>query len=197
MKSLVAAAALLFVPAGAMAQTTPTPTPTPAAAPVPAAAPAAAADPIPNVYDKALGTGWVTWSWAKTDRSVDTGSARMPIKVEAQGFQALYLHHAAFSTAPYRGITMLIQTVGGEAEVRVIGIVNGKPIPNGTKVGADGQPEPKMKVVKMVPGGWTKVQIPLEELGIGESTTIDGFWVQNNKSEPAPNLYVADIMLNR
>ena len=188
MKSLVAAAALLLVPAAAMTQSKP--------APAPATAPAAAADPIATVYDKALGTGWENWSWAKTELSADIGSAHMPIKVEAQGFQALYLHHAPFSAAPYRSITMLIQAVGGEAEVRVIGIVNGKPIPDGTKVGADGQPELKMKVLKVVPGGWTKVLIPLENLGIGESATIDGFWVQNNKNEPAPHLYVADIMLS-
>jgi hypothetical protein len=188
MKSLIAAAALLFVPAVALAQATP--------ASAPAGATAAAADPIATIYDKALGTGWENWSWAKTELSADIGSARKPIKVEAQGYQALDLHHAPFSAAPYRGITMLIQAVGGEAEVRVIGIVNGKPIANGTKVGADGQPELRMKVVKVVPGGWTKVQIPLAQLGIGEGATIDGFWVQNNKNEPAPNLYVADIMLN-
>lgn len=186
MKSLIVIAGLFFAPAAAMAQATP----------APAAAPAAAADPIATVYDKALGTGWENWSWAKTELSANTGSARMPIKVEAQGYQALYLHHAPFSAAPYRGISMLIQAVGGDAEVRVIAIANGKPIPDGAKIGADGQPEPKMKIIKVVPGGWTKILVPLGELGIGKGTMIDGFWVQNNKSEPAPHLYVADIMLN-
>jgi len=184
MKSLIAAA-LLFVPAAGTAQTAPAP------------APAAAADPIAAIYNKALGDGWQNWSWAKTELSVDTGSPRMPIKVEAEGYQALFLHHAPFSAAPYRGISMLIQAVGGEAEVRLIAIVNGKPIPDGAKVGADGQPQPRMKVIKVAPGGWTKVLVPLEELGVGKSTTIEGFWVQNNKGEPAPHLYVADIMLNK
>jgi len=183
MKSLIAAAALMFAPAAALGQTAP--------------APAAAADPIATIYDKALGDGWQNWSWAKTELSVDIGSARKPIKVEAEGYQALFLHHAPFSAAPYRGISMLIQTVGGEAEVRVLAIANGKPIPNGAKVGADGQPELKMKVIKVAPGGWTKVLVPFDELGIGTSTTIEGFWVQNNKGEPAPHLYVADIMLNK
>jgi len=184
MKSLIAAAALLFAPAAAFAQTAPAP------------APAAAADPIATIYDKALGDGWQNWSWAKTELSVDIGSARKPIKVEAQGYQALFLHHEPFSAAPYRGISMLIQSVGGEAEVRVLAIANGKPIPDGAKVGADGQPELKMKIIKVVPGGWTKVLVPFTDLGIGKSP-IEGFWVQNNKGEPAPNLYVADIMLNK
>lgn len=186
MKSLIAVAALLFAPTAAMAQ----------AAPAPAAAPAAAADPIATIYDKALGAEWQNSSSAKTELSVDIGSARKPIKIEAQGYQALVLHHAPFSAAPYRGISMLIQAVGGDAEVRVIAIANGKPIPDGAKVGADGQPMPRMKIIKVVPGGWTKVLIPFEELGIGKGM-IEGFWVQNNKGEPAPHLYVADIMLNK
>ena len=186
MKSLIVAAALLFAPTAALPQATP----------APAAAPAAAADPIATIYDKALGAGWENSSSAKTELSVDIGSARKPIKIEAEGYQALILHHAPFSAAPYRGISMLIQSVGGPAEVRVIAIANGKPIPDGAKLGADGQPLPRMKIIKLVPGGWTKVLIPLDELGVGERTTIEGFWVQNTKGEPAPHLYVADIMLN-
>lgn len=182
MKSLIAAAALLLVPAAAMAQTTP--------------APAPAADPAATIYDKALGTGWQNWSWAKTELSADIGSPRKPIMVEAQGYQALYLHHEPFSAAPYRAISMLIQSVGGEAEVRVMAFANGKPIPDGAKVGADGKPEAKSKLIKVAPGGWTKVLIPFGELGIVKGTMIDGFCVQNSKGEPAPHLYVADIMLN-
>ena len=182
MKPLIAAAALLFVPTAAMTQTTPPPAP--------------AADPIATIYNKALGDGWQNWSWAKTELSADIGNPRMPIKVEAQGYQALFLHHAPFSSAPYRGISMLIQSVGGEAEVRVMAFANGKPIPDGAKIGADGKPEPKMKIIKVAPGGWTKVMVPFGELGIAKDMMIEGFCVQNNKGEPAPNLYVADIMLN-
>ena len=186
MKSLIAAAALLVVPAtAATAQTTPAP------------APAPAADPVAKIYDKALGAGWQNWSWAKTELSVDIGSPRLPIMVEAQGYGALYLHHDPFSAAPYRGISMLIQSVGGEAEVRVTAFAKGSPIPDGAKVGADGKPEAKAKIIKVVPGGWTKVVIPFGDLGIVKTTMLDGFVVQNNKGEPAPHLYVADVMLNK
>ena len=180
MKSLIAAA-LLLVPAAAIAQTTP--------------APAPAADPVATIYDKALGAGWQNWSWAKTELSANIGNPRMPIMVEADGYQALYLHHEPFSAAPYRGISMLIQAASGEAEVRVMAFANGKPIPDGAKVGADGKPEPKMKIVKVASGGWTRLLIPYAELGITKTTMLDGFAVQNNKGEPAPHLYVADIML--
>lgn len=185
MKSLIAAAALLFVPAVAMAQ----------AAPAPAPAPAPAADPAATIYNKALGDGWQNWSWAKTELSVDIGNPRLPIKVEAQGYQALFLHHAPFSAAPYRGISMLIQSVGSEADLVVIAFANGNPIPDGTKVGADGKPEAMKKAIKVLPGGWTRVLIPFGELGVTKATMLEGFAVQNSKGEPAPNLYVADIML--
>ncbi|MEP7006476.1 MAG: hypothetical protein ABI810_10860 [Sphingomonas bacterium] len=185
MKSLIAAAALMFVPALAMAQAAPAP------------APAAAADPAATIYDKALGDGWQNWSWAKTELSADIGNPRMPIKVEAQGYQALFLHHAPFSAAPYRGISMLIQSVGGEADLVVLAFANGNPIPDGTKVGADGKPEAKKKPIKVLPGGWTKVVIPFELLGVTKATMLEGFAVQNSKGEPAPNIYVADIMLSK
>jgi len=185
MKSLIAAAALLVVPAtAATAQTTPAP------------APAPAADPVAKIYDKALGAGWQNWSWATTELSADIGSPRMPIMVEAKGYQALYLHHEPFSAAPYRGISMLIQVVGGNAEVRIMAFAKGQPIPDGTKVGADGKPEAKAKVVKLAPGGWTKIVIPFGDLGITKSTMIDGFCVQNGSGEAAPHFYVADVMLN-
>jgi hypothetical protein len=187
MKSLIAAtAALLLVPGVAPAQETP--------APKPATATAPAVEPLATVYDKALGPGWQNWSWAKTDLSVDIGSPRMPIMIDAQGYQALYLHHPSFSTAPYRGLSMLLQVVGGDAEVRIIAIADGKPIPDGDKKGADGQPQPLMKIVSLKPGGWKSVQIPLNQLGAA-NRNIDGFWVQNNSGQPAPHIYVADIAL--
>ena len=182
MKILIAAAALTLAATPAFAQTTP----------APAAAPAA--DSVATVYDKALGAGWENWSWAKTELSADIGSARMPIMIDAQAYQALYLHHDSFSTKPYRGISMLLQVVGGPAEVRVMAIADGKPIPDGDKKGADGQPLPLMKVISLTPGGWKQVQIPLAQLGAADRN-IDGFWVQNNSSQPAPHIYAADIAL--
>ena len=185
MMKLAAAAALLLAPVAAVAQTAPAP-----ATPAPAAAPAMA----PVIYDKALAPGWQNWSWAKTELSVESAGARKPIMVDAQGYQALALHHAPFDTTPFRGVSMLIQSVGGEAQVRLIALVGGQPIPDGTNMGADGKPQPKMKIISLKPGGWTQVQVPLRDLG-AEKTTIDGFWVQNNSGQPAPHFYVADVKL--
>lgn len=171
MKIMFAAAALLLAPVAAFAQ--------------------AAPDPVATVYDKALSPGWENWSWAKTELGADIGSARMPIMVDAQGYGGLFLHHAPFSTAPYRGLHMLIQVVGGPARVRVMLTIGGKAIPDGDKM-EGGQPVAKMKLVDLKPGGWTEVMIPLSTLG-GENVTIDGVMVMNDSGEQAPHFYVADI----
>ncbi|RYE01929.1 MAG: hypothetical protein EOP61_09855, partial [Sphingomonadales bacterium] len=95
MKFLIAAIALLAAPA-AFAQTDAGDV---AAKPKPVAPAVAPVDPVlANIYTNALGEGWQNWSFATVELSVDVGSARKPIKVSADGYKALYLHHAAFNT---------------------------------------------------------------------------------------------------
>lgn len=180
MKTLIATAVLMLAATPAFAQTNA----------APAAAPAA--DSVATVYDKALSPGWENWSWgSKVTLSADIGSARMPIQLEAEGYGGLYLHHAAFSTQPYRALSMLLQVVGGPAKVRVMVTVGGKPVPDGGKM-EGGQPVMKQKLVTLAPGGWTQVLIPLGTLG-AENVTADGIQVMNDSGQPAPHIYVADI----
>ncbi|MBO9715180.1 hypothetical protein [Sphingomonas sp.] len=178
MKAMLAAAVLLLAPAAANAQTAPAPA---------AAAPAATA-----IYDKALVNGWQNWSWATVELSADAG-AHKPIKVEAKGWQALYLHHDPFDTTPYRGISLLIQSTGGEASFRIVAVVGGKPVTD-PKSPAGAEPIPLGKVVTVTPGGWKQVQVSLRDLGV-EKKQIDGFWIQNATAQDAPPVYVADVSL--
>lgn len=174
MKSLIAAAALLLAPAIAQAQTTPAP-----------ATAAPAADSVANVYGTALGPGWQSWPWEKTTTELSVelgGSARKPIKVQPGGWGALFLHHEPFSTAPYRGITFLIQSVGAPMKVQVIGLVGGKPVAG------------KSKVIDIAPGGWKKVTFALGEIG-ADKVSLDGLWFQNASADPGPTFYVTEIAL--
>lgn len=135
-----------------------------------------------NVYDTALAPGWENWSWAKTTLSTElTGSPRRPIKVEAEGWQALFLHHAPFSTAGLRKLVFLIQGSAPDGEVRVFMLAEGKPIGEG-------------KLLKLSNTGWTKVEIPLVTLG-AEDATVDGLWVQNASEKNLPKFFVTDVML--
>jgi hypothetical protein len=147
------------------------------AADAPTAAPAV---PAMSVYDKALGAGWQNWSWAKTELSVELqGSARRPIKVEAGPWQALYLHHDAFSTTGYKQLGLLIQGSAPAGEVRVFTLTDGK-------VNGEG------RLVKLGNTGWTQVIMPLAELA-AEDKLIDGVWVQNASGADLPKFYVTEI----
>lgn len=144
--------------------------------------PAPAAQPI-SVYDIQLGEGWENWSWAKTELSLSlTGSARKPIKVEAEGWQALYLHHAPFNTAGLRKLNLLIQGSVPDREVRIFMLAEGKPIGEG-------------KLVKFGNGGWTRVEVPLVTLG-AEDKVVDGIWVQNSSDAVLPKFYVTEITID-
>ncbi len=152
--------------------------------PPPASAPAPASETM-QVYGAALGPGWENWSWGKTELGVElNGSARRPIRAELAGYQAIYLHHAPFSTAPYKYLGMLLHGLAtGGQKLRIIAIVGGKPI------------EGKVKNVTLAPNGWTKVEVPLATLGAANAT-IDGFWIQNDTDQPLPYFYAAEIMLH-
>jgi hypothetical protein len=135
-----------------------------------------------SIYDNSLGEGWENWSWAKAELSIEvTGSPRKPIRVEAAGYQALYLHHAPFSTTGYRKLSLLIQGSVPDREVRVFMLTDGK-------VNGEG------KLVKVTNTGWTKVEVPLVTLA-SEDKLVDGVWVQNASGEDLPKFYVTEIKL--
>lgn len=142
------------------------------------------ADTAPmTVYDTALAPGWENWSWVKTELGIELGgSPRRPIRVVAGGWQALYLHHEAFSTTGLKRISFLIQGSVPDREVRVFALTDGKVVGEG-------------KLVKVGNTGWTDVKIPLVTLGV-EDKTIDGFWIQNASEVELPKFYVTDIKLD-
>jgi hypothetical protein len=136
-----------------------------------------------TVYDTALAPGWENWSWAKAELSVELGgSPRRPIRIVAGPWEALYLHHAPFSTAGLKRLNLLIQGSVPDREVRVFAIADGKVVGEG-------------KLVKVGNAGWTDVKVPLATLGV-EDKMIDGIWVQNASAIELPKFYVTDIKLD-
>ncbi len=163
--------AALFAASNAMAQS---------------ALPPAADIPLPAqmpVYDTALAPGWQNWSWAKADLSVElNGSTRRPIRVVAGPYQALYLHHDAFSTKGMTKLSLLIQGSAPDGEVRIFALIDGKVANEG-------------KLLKLGNTGWTQVVTPLVTLGV-EDKMIDGIWVQNATGADLPKFYVTEIKID-
>ena len=142
-------------------------------------APAQQAKPI---YVNGLAPGWNNWSWAKVQLGLEVkGSTRKPIKVEADGYQALYLAHDPFNTTGYQMLTLLVQGSAPNGQVNVFMLVKGKPAG-------------PAKTVNISNTGWTKVEVPLETLS-AKDTVIDGLWIQNPTGTALPKFYVADIAL--
>ena len=162
--------AALFAASNAMAQS---------------ALPPAGDIPLPAqmpVYDTALAPGWQNWSWAKADLSVElSGSTRRPIRVVAGPYQALYLHHDAFSTKGMTKLSLLIQGSAPDGEVRIFALIDGKVANEG-------------KLLKLGNTGWTQVVTPLVTLGV-EDKMIDGIWVQNATGADLPKFYVTEIKI--
>lgn len=145
--------------------------------------PAAASSHAMPVYDTALAPGWENWSWAKAELSIELGgSPRRPIRIVAGPWEALYLHHAPFSTNGLKMLSLLIQGSVPNREVRLFAISEGKPVGEG-------------KLVKITNSGWTEVKVPLATLGV-EDKMIDGLWVQNASATELPKFYVTDISFN-
>jgi hypothetical protein len=135
------------------------------------------------VYDTALAPGWQNWSWAKADLSVElSGGTRKPIRVVAGPYQALYLHHDAFSTKGMTKLSLLIQGSAPDGEVRIFALIDGK-------VASEG------KLLKLGNTGWTQVVTPLATLG-AEDKMIDGLWVQNATGADLPKFYVTEIKID-
>lgn len=169
---------LLALPAVTAAQT---PAPAQQGAAQPAATPAPAEMAI---YGTALAPGWENWSWAQTVLSYElSGSARRPIRVAAGPYQGLYLHHAPFSTAPYRALSLLIHGNGQGQQIKVVAVVNGQPV-------AD-----RARAATLSSNGWLRMDVALEQIGAA-NVMLDGIWVQNATNAELPPFYVAEVRLH-
>ena len=140
--------------------------------------------PMP-IYGDRLAPGWDNWRWAKVELSAKLSptATTTPIKVDAGPWAAVFLHHAEFSTAGYKTLTLWVN--GGVAGGQTLSVV---PV-----IGDKAQSEHAFTVTPEV-RKWTKVEIPLSTLGI-ENKAITGFWIQNASDSAANTFYLDQIAL--
>lgn len=140
------------------------------------------------IYDDALENGWQSWGWASLNYSnaapVHSGSDSISVTV-ASPYGAMYLHHAAFSNAAYSALNFWINPgpTGGQV-LQVQATLNGTPqtsVAIGTLAGGS---------------GWREISIPLSSLGVANSSSMDGFWIQDiSGNSNVPAFYIDDISL--
>jgi len=138
------------------------------------------------IYSDSLQDGWQPWGWAKITNYENTSpvhSGKKSIAIQiTKGYDALYIHHAAFNTKGYR--TFSFWANGGPKGGQILQIqatTKGKPV----KAVVEG-PLPAKK--------WTHIVVPLSALG-ASNRSIDGFWIQDHTGKPLPMFYVDDISL--
>ena len=120
------------------------------------------------IYADALENGWSSWSWAAADLgSTATIRAGSAIRVTAGPWQALYLHHAPFSAAPYAAVTFWIH--GGASGGQKLCV----------KALRSGVPQAAVALGPLPAGKWQSVSVPLRDLGVANAPDLDGLWVQN------------------
>jgi len=138
------------------------------------------------IYQDELAEGWQNWSWATVNLAsaapVRRGSSA--VSVTAGGWQALYLQRTALqNTAGFAALAFWIH--GGETggqTLQVFGLRDGV-----------------AQVAKPIPapaaGVWTRVVIPLAELGLAGAYDFNGLWIQNANGSSLSAFHVDDIAL--
>ncbi|MEO7932618.1 MAG: carbohydrate-binding protein [Chthoniobacterales bacterium] len=138
------------------------------------------------IYQDSLVDGWQNWSWATTNTASAAPVRRgtSAISVTAGGYEALFLRRPAEqSTVGYSAVAFWIH--GGQS--------GGQPLQVASLRSGNTQ------VFKPIPpplaGQWTRVVIPLSELGLTNVWDFDGLWIQNSSGSAISTFYVDDIAL--
>lgn len=137
-----------------------------------------------EVYTDSLLNGWESWGWATLNYSNTNpvhGGARS-ISVVADGWEAIYLHHAAFSTSGFTHLSFWIHGGSGSQRLQLQALRNGVaqaayafgPLPANT---------------------WTQHRVSLSQLGVANVADMDGFWIQDTTGTTQPAWYLDDIKL--
>jgi len=150
-------------------------------------APATAAVPAGGgqvVYADALQNGWQSWSWASLDLgSTDPARAGCALRAAAGPWQALYLHHAPFSTSAYAAVTFWIH--GGSQGGQRLWV----------KALRSGAPQNAVPLGPLPMGGWQSVTVSFHDLGVANVPDMDGLWVQDASGMTQPAFSVDEVAL--
>ena len=139
-----------------------------------------------TIFQDSLVDGWQNWSWATVNTASATPVRRgaSAISVTAEGWAALFLRRQEIqSTVGYSAVAFWIHggPSGGQS-LQVVGLRGGN-----TQV--------FKPITPPMAGTWTRVVIPLSELGLANVLDFDGLWIQNASGSPISTFHVDDISL--
>jgi hypothetical protein len=138
------------------------------------------------IYQDGLGAGWQNWSWATVNMAsaapVRRGSSA--VSVTAGGWQAFYLQRQTMlETIGYSALAFWIH--GGETGGQTLQVFALR----------DGNLQTPKVIPALTAGVWTRVVIPLSELGLAGVYDFNGLWIQNPSGSAISAFHVDDIAL--
>jgi len=139
-----------------------------------------------SIYTDQLNSGWIDYSWASVNfgctSPLHAGTHSIAV-TETGGYQAIYLHHAAQSTASLQTLTFYIYGGGAGGQLLQVAATQ------------NGNPGAAYLLPPLQAGVWTKVVVPLPGVDASNITTFDGFWIQDRSGTAQDVYYVDDISL--
>jgi len=138
-----------------------------------------------EAYVDSLVNGWESYGWASlnyANASPVHGGARS-VSVTATAWQAIYLHHAAFSTNGLQYLSFWIHggTQGGQ-RLQVQALLNGVA-------------QAAVPIGPLPANSWSQIRIALSQLGVAGASNMDGFWIQDITGTTQPTWYLDDVRL--
>lgn len=137
-----------------------------------------------GLFDDGFVNGWQNWSWASVSTNTAvTNSGAASLAVTSGPTQALYFHHSAFSSQGYSDFIFYINggPVGGQS-LKVQALLSDAA-------------QPAVMLQPLVANTWTKVVIPLANLGAANKPDLTGIWIQETAGMTQPVYYVDDAYL--
>ncbi len=150
-----------------------------------ALAPSGLAQTDQPIYTDSLVGGWQDWSWATVNlaNTSPIHSGTRSASVNADAWEAIYLHHDAFDTGGYSDLVFWIHggSTGGQL-LQVQALLNGSA-------------QTAVTLAPLPANTWQKITISLASLGVAGKPNMDGFWMQDRSGTTKPAFYVDDISL--
>jgi hypothetical protein len=138
-----------------------------------------------QIYGDALVNGWQDWSWATVDlgATFPVHSGAQSARVTAGAWEAIYLQHTAFDTAPYAELVFWIH--GGATGGQLLQV----------QALLDGTPQTAVALAPLAAGAWQEITISLTALGVANRPNMGGFWIQDRSGGAQGAFHIDDVSL--
>jgi hypothetical protein len=139
------------------------------------------------IYNDSLQNGWQNYSWATVNftNTSPVQAGTDSISVTCAPWSGLFFGYPDFDPASYTNLTFWINGGPSGGQCVQVQAVNS----SGTAVAAG------LPLGPLAPNTWVSVNVPSSLLFPSGTTSINGFWIQEDKGNSIPTFYVDNVAL--